>query len=79
MELPDAEPLSQLATLDQDRVHLFVAGPGTGEAIAVHLPNEGWLLLDAATVNVRGSRHSPTVSIVEAWSDRLNCNGVRWF
>jgi glyoxylase-like metal-dependent hydrolase (beta-lactamase superfamily II) len=35
-----------LARLDRSLLHVFVAGPGEGEAIAVALPDKGWVLFD---------------------------------
>lgn len=34
-------------TLDRELLTVFVFGPGEGEALAVWLPNEGWLFVDA--------------------------------
>lgn len=41
--------LGSLNALDREHLHVFVAGPGKGEGIAVALPGEGWLLVDGCT------------------------------
>jgi glyoxylase-like metal-dependent hydrolase (beta-lactamase superfamily II) len=47
---PDSCELSSLTTLDDRWLHVFVIGPGEGEAIAVALPRGcGWLLVDGCT------------------------------
>lgn len=38
--------LDDLKTLDPHRLHVFVAGPGFGEGVAVAFPRRGWLLVD---------------------------------
>jgi len=45
---PVAEDLTALEQLDRAMLHVFVAGPGTGEGIAVALPSPelGWVLID---------------------------------
>jgi hypothetical protein len=50
--LPDVSLLSELTHLDRSRLHLFVAGPGEGEGVAVALPHAGWILVDGCrTIN----------------------------
>ncbi|MBX3229100.1 MAG: hypothetical protein KIT84_02080 [Labilithrix sp.] len=45
--LPDSVEVGSLATLDPRFMHVFVVGPGEGEAIAVALANRaGWILAD---------------------------------
>ncbi len=41
--------LGSLNALEREHLHVFVAGPGKGEGIAVALPGEGWLLVDGCT------------------------------
>ncbi|MGO9834299.1 MAG: hypothetical protein ACLP1X_08795, partial [Polyangiaceae bacterium] len=46
MALPGVGALADLATLDRRFLHLFVAGPGEGEGLAIALPGAGWVLVD---------------------------------
>ncbi len=46
--LTPPEPLAKLGALDRSRLHVFVAGPGFGEGIAIALPSSGWLLVDCS-------------------------------
>ena len=48
--LPPSEPLDGLTALDPRRLYLFVMGPQRGEALAVRLPDVGWLLVDCCRV-----------------------------
>lgn len=43
---PEAQPLADLTELDRSLLHIWVAGPGTGEGIAIALPERGWVLID---------------------------------
>jgi hypothetical protein len=45
-------PIEDLC-LDDGMIHIFVAGPGVGEGIAVALPGTGWLLVDGCEVRGR--------------------------
>lgn len=56
--------LEELDQLDRSHLHLFVAGPGYGEAVAVALPERGWLLIDGCSV---GDDGLPLRSILERW------------
>lgn len=53
MAQPVAAELQDLDSLDRSRLHVFVAGPGTGEGIAVALPEPGlgWVLVDGCRTN----------------------------
>lgn len=62
----EAAELDHLTTLDRDLLHVFVAGPGQGEGIAVALPGGGWILVDGCTTGV-DSRGIPLESIVTRW------------
>ena len=65
------EPLSDLR-LDRGLLHIFVAGPGYGEGIAVALPDTGWLLVDGCQVE----RAIPLLKIFTRWrggDDRVEC------
>lgn len=66
--LPAAAPLAELTALDPDTLYVFVAGPGTGEGIAVALPPRGWLLLDGCRCD--GPEPLPLRAIVERWRRR---------
>jgi metallo-beta-lactamase superfamily protein len=61
-----AQDLEALGPLDRDLLHLFVAGPGQGEGVAVALPGAGWLLVDGCTTGTRGEG-LPLLAIVERW------------
>lgn len=52
------------APLDRSLLHVFVAGPGYGEGIAVALPHSGWLVLDGCRVS-RG--RLPILAILDRW------------
>ncbi|MFT3714068.1 MAG: hypothetical protein QM817_40925 [Archangium sp.] len=43
--------MSSLTDLNREWLHVFVAGPGKGEGIAVALPNEGWLFIDGCATS----------------------------
>lgn len=52
------------ARLDRSLLHVFVAGPGYGEGIAVALPHSGWLVLDGCRVS---KGHLPILAILDRW------------
>jgi hypothetical protein len=52
------------ASLDRSLLHVFVAGPGYGEGIAIALPEQGWLLLDGCETR---DGELPLVAILERW------------
>lgn len=52
MTLPAPVDLGGLDQLDRSRMHVFVAGPGKGEGIAVALPGRGWILIDGAQADL---------------------------
>jgi hypothetical protein len=57
--------LDALATpLDRSLLHVFVAGPGYGEGIAVALPHSGWLVLDGCRVS---TGRLPILAILDRW------------
>ncbi|EYF03111.1 MBL fold metallo-hydrolase [Chondromyces apiculatus] len=64
--MTQAAPLAALGRLDRDLLHVFVAGPGLGEGIAVALPGAGWLLIDGCTTGLDG-RGLPLEAIVNRW------------
>ncbi|ATB44478.1 MBL fold metallo-hydrolase [Corallococcus macrosporus] len=41
--------LESLTRLNREWLHVFVAGPGQGEGLAVALPERGWLLVDGCS------------------------------
>jgi hypothetical protein len=61
---PVAEDLERLEVLDRRFLHVFVAGPGRGEGIAVVLPHRGWLVVDGCRA-VDGS--FPLEHILTQW------------
>lgn len=64
--------LGALGSLDRRLLHVFVAGPGYGEGVAVALPERGWLLVDGCLADQR----PPLLSIVERWrhdDDPVDC------
>jgi hypothetical protein len=52
------------APLDRSLLHVFVAGPGYGEGIAVALPHSGWLVLDGCRVS---KGRLPILAILDRW------------
>lgn len=52
------------AALDRSLVHVFVAGPGYGEGIAIALPGRGWLLIDGCETR---DGELPLMAILERW------------
>lgn len=52
------------SSLDRSLLHVFVAGPGYGEGIAIALPERGWLLLDGCETR---DGELPLVAILERW------------
>jgi hypothetical protein len=52
------------APLDRSLLHVFVAGPGYGEGIAVALPDSGWIVLDGCRVS---TGRLPILAILDRW------------
>jgi len=52
------------APLDRSLLHVFVAGPGYGEGIAVALPQSGWIVLDGCRVS---TGRLPILAILDRW------------
>jgi hypothetical protein len=52
------------APLDRSLLHVFVAGPGYGEGIAVALPHSGWIVLDGCRVS---NGRLPILAILDRW------------
>lgn len=50
--------------LDRSLLHVFVAGPGYGEGIAVALPDRGWIVVDGCRV---ATGRLPILGILERW------------
>lgn len=68
-----AARLDDLRSLSRDLLHVFVAGPGYGEGIAVAFPERGWLLVDGCQI-VDG--RLPLLEIIERWrapEDPVDC------
>lgn len=59
----EALPIQALRVLDRSAIHLFVAGPGVGEGIAVALPDRGWVMVDCCKVS--GTTSVPLVDIYD--------------
>ena len=55
-----------LEALDRTLLHVFVAGPGYGEGLAIALPHAGWLVIDGCHVADEGL---PLLEILKAWRD----------
>lgn len=63
--LPPSEPLDALTRLDPTKLYLFAVGPKRGEALAVRLPDVGWLLVDCCRVKAAdGSEILPQEALV---------------
>src|SRR5437868_8703617 len=65
--------LDALDALDRQWLHVFVAGPGYGEGIAVALPVQGWLVVDGCQV---ANGELPILEILERWrgtDDPVDC------
>lgn len=60
-----ANDLASLGALDRTLLHVFVAGPGVGEGIAVALPERGWFFVDGC----QAGRGLPLLAIYRAWKD----------
>lgn len=60
--------LTELAELDRSLLHLFVAGPGEGEGIAVALPGSGWLMVDGCRTGPPRRREFPLEHVWKRWS-----------
>jgi len=50
----ESRPIVDLTALDRRHLHLFVAGPGMGEGLAVALPGSGWVLIDVCQLGNEG-------------------------
>lgn len=62
-----SNPLEALpAPLDRSLLHVFVAGPGYGEGIAVALPGSGWLVLDGCQIS---DERLPIHAVIDRWRD----------
>ena len=66
--------------LDRSLLHVFVFGPGEGEAVLVAFPRRGWLLVDGCHVNVDGKEQFPALEIFEALrsDDDDGLEGLVW-
>ncbi len=73
-------PIAELGDLSPDLLYVFVAGPGTGEGIAVALPGRGWIVVDGCDARgARGETLVPLLQIMDRWwrrDDRLE--GFIW-
>jgi hypothetical protein len=67
MALGDPRRLIELAALERGRLHVFVAGPGKGEGIAVAFPGRGWMLIDGCRAGIGSSGELPLRAIYQRW------------
>ena len=56
--------LDELKSLRREWLHVFVAGPGQGEGIAVALPERGWMLIDGCATS---AGRFPLEAILQRW------------
>lgn len=62
--------LDDLGALDRSKLHVFVAGPGFGEGVAVALPGSGWILLDGCRVDAGAAgRDLPLVETIDRFAN----------
>lgn len=59
--------LDDLDRLDRGLLHVFVAGPGQGEALAIALPQRGWVLIDGCRTAGDVGDDLPLVEVLERW------------
>lgn len=59
-----AAELPALGALDRALLHVFVAGPGYGEGLAIALPGSGWLIVDGCQV---ADEELPLRQILKQW------------
>ncbi|MCP3137038.1 MBL fold metallo-hydrolase [Pyxidicoccus xibeiensis] len=64
MGLMQVAPLEALTQLSREWLHVFVAGPGQGEGIAIALPERGWLLVDGCATS---DGRFPLEVILQRW------------
>lgn len=50
--------------LDRSRLHVFVAGPGYGEGIAVAMPERGWIVVDGCQIS---DGRLPLLAVLDRW------------
>jgi len=63
-------PISDLARLASNRLHVVVFGPGYGEPIAVHVPDAGWLVCDSLSGTGRASGLVPAAELLGQRGER---------
>lgn len=61
-----AAELDTLGALDRKLLHVFVAGPGYGEGLAIAFPHGGWLVVDGCQV---ADEELPLLQILKQWRD----------
>lgn len=68
--LPEPESLQDLQSLDRALLHIFVAGPGRGETVAVAFPRRDWLLVDGCRTSSRVHQGVVVEAIIDRWASR---------
>ena len=69
--------LRELDKLDRSLLHVFVAGPGFGEGIAIALPEKGWILVDGCRTGGRAGQDLPLLAILRRWR-RSDDEPIEW-
>jgi hypothetical protein len=62
-----SQDISNLREIDRGQLYLFVVGPGKGEALAIALPGQGWLIIDGCRSDRRAGGALPVERILERW------------
>jgi len=73
-----SQELAALSRLDRSLVHVFVAGPGMGEGVAIALPDKGWIVLDSCRTAGDPGQDLPVLSIIDRWQTSPDDDPVEW-
>jgi hypothetical protein len=57
------------ATLDSDRLYLFVFGPGLGECIVLRIPPDDWIVIDSCRIADRAA----ALHVLSEYEGKLSC------
>lgn len=63
--MEDMSPHPIPSSLDRQNLNIFVFGPGKGEAMAIALPDAGWILVDGCRVTIDREEHFPALECYE--------------